>query len=45
MRPESSAVLRQADVMLGRADLMLSVGLNEDAAREAYMACFHVAQA
>ena len=31
--------------MLGRAEWMLSVGLNEGAAREAYLACFHVAQA
>ena len=46
MKPESAAFLQQqADIMLKRADLMLSVGLNEDAAREAYLACFHVAQA
>lgn len=31
--------------MLARADRMLSVGLNEDAARAACLACFHVAQA
>jgi uncharacterized protein (UPF0332 family) len=45
VRDESVAFLNQADVMLARADLMLSVGLNEDAAREAYLACFHVVQA
>ena len=33
MKSESAAFLQQADIMLGRADLMLSVGLNEDAAR------------
>jgi uncharacterized protein (UPF0332 family) len=45
MKAESAAFLDQADIMLGRADLMLSVSLNEDAAREGYLACFHVAQA
>ena len=43
MKPESSAFLDQAGVMLTRADRMLSAGLNEDAARAAYLACFHVA--
>lgn len=45
MKDESAAFLHQADVMLARADTMLSVGLNADAAREAYLACFHCAQA
>jgi uncharacterized protein (UPF0332 family) len=45
MKVESAAFLDQADVMLARAELMLSVGLNEDTAREAYLACFHAAQA
>jgi uncharacterized protein (UPF0332 family) len=45
MKIESAAFLDQADVMLTRAECMLSVGLNEDAARAAYLACFHVAQA
>ena len=45
MKVESAAFLDRADVMLARAELMLSVGLNEDAAREAYLACFHAAQA
>ncbi len=30
--------------MLGRGERMLSVGLYEDAARCAYLACFHIAQ-
>ena len=45
MKPESGAFLRQADVLLTRADTTPSAGLNEDAARTAYLACFHVAQA
>jgi uncharacterized protein (UPF0332 family) len=45
MKDESVAFLGQADVVLGRAERMLSAGLNEDAARAAYLACFHVAQA
>lgn len=45
MRDESAAFLAHAEVLLGRADVMLSVNLNEDAAREAYMASFYAAQA
>ena len=45
MKIQSAAFLDQADVMLTRAERMLSVGLNEEAARAAYLACFHVAQA
>lgn len=45
MKAESTAFLQQAEIVLGRASVMLSAGLNEDAAREAYLACFHVAQA
>jgi uncharacterized protein (UPF0332 family) len=45
MKPESARFIDQANVVLGRADVMLKVGLNEDAARAAYMAAFHVAQA
>ena len=45
MKAEAAAFLDQADIVLVRADRMLSVGLNEDAARTAYLACFHVAQA
>lgn len=35
----------QADIVIGRAERMLATGLFEDAARSAYLACFHVAQA
>ncbi len=45
MTPESATYVAQADIMLSRADRMLGAGLNEDAARAAYLACFHVAQA
>ena len=45
MKPEAAAFLHQADVLLVRASTMLSARLNEDAARAAYLACFHVAQA
>ena len=45
MKIDSAALLDQADVMLTRPERMLSVGLDEDAARAAYLACFHVAQA
>lgn len=45
MTPESTAFLDQANIMLARADRMLSAGLNEDAARAGYLACYHVAQA
>jgi uncharacterized protein (UPF0332 family) len=45
MKIESAAFLDQANVMLTRAERMLSVGLNEDAARTAYLVCFHLAQA
>jgi uncharacterized protein (UPF0332 family) len=45
MKPESARFIEHANIVLGRADIMLSVSLNEDAAREAYLACFHTAQA
>ena len=45
MKPESARFIEQAGIVLARADIMLGVGLNEDAAREAYMISFHVAQA
>jgi len=45
MKPESAAFIGQAEIMLVRADRMLSVGLNEDAAPTGYLACFHIAQA
>lgn len=52
MKPESARfiehariVLARADIVLARADIMLAAGLNEDAAREAYLTSFHVAHA
>jgi uncharacterized protein (UPF0332 family) len=45
MKPESAKFVDQANIVLARADLMLTVSLNEDAARAAYLASFHVAQA
>lgn len=45
MKPEAARFIDQARIVLARADVMLGVGLNEDAAREAYLTCFHVAQA
>ena len=44
VKPESTEFVDKAH-RFGRADRMLAVGLNEDAARTAYLACFHVAQA
>ena len=45
MKPESAKFIDQAHIVMARADLMLTVKLNEDAARAAYFASFHVAQA
>ena len=45
MKPEAAKFVDQANIVLARADLMLTVSLNEDAARAAYLASFHVAQA
>jgi uncharacterized protein (UPF0332 family) len=45
MKAESAKFIQQADIVLKRGAIMLQAGLNEDAARAAYLACFHVAQA
>jgi uncharacterized protein (UPF0332 family) len=45
MKPQSTKFIEQANILLHRADRMLEAGLNEDAARTAYLACFHIAQA
>ncbi len=45
MKPEFAKFIEQSKIVLARADVMLGVGLNEDAARAAYLACFHAAQA
>jgi uncharacterized protein (UPF0332 family) len=43
--PEASRFLAKAQVLLEHATTMLSVSLNEDAGRTAYLAGFHAAQA
>ena len=45
MKPETAQFLDNARKMLKRGRLMLEVPLYEDAARAAYLACFHAAQA
>jgi uncharacterized protein (UPF0332 family) len=45
VKAESATFLQQAQVILGRAERMLAAQLHEDAARAAYLACYHVAQA
>lgn len=45
MTPAAAAFLVQAHRLIDRAERMLVADLNEDAARTAYLACFHVAQA
>ena len=45
MKPESSQFIEQAQLLIARIDIMLTVMLHEDAARASYLACFHAAQA
>lgn len=45
MKPQTGAFLDKARELLGRAETMLGVGLNEDAGRTAYLAGLHAAQA
>lgn len=45
MTPQAIGFLAKAGKLLGDADIMLNVGLNEAAGRTAYLAGFHVAQA
>ena len=45
MTPEAGRFLQKAQKHLEHADTMLSVGLNDDAGRAAYLAGFHAAQA
>ena len=42
---ESTKFIEQAQLLIARADVMLTVSLHEDAARASYLACFHAAQA
>jgi uncharacterized protein (UPF0332 family) len=43
--PQAAPFIRHANTVLERADVMLRAGQNEDAARTAYLASFHMAQA
>ena len=45
MSPEADRFLQKAEKHLERGHVMLSVGLNDDAGRAAYLAAFHAAQA
>lgn len=45
MKPESAKYIEQANVCIARAGVMMTVRLHEDAARTAYLASFHAAQA
>ena len=45
MKPPSAKFIEQAHICITRADTMMTVDLHEDAARAAYLASFHVAQA
>ncbi|QXX75938.1 HEPN domain-containing protein [Methylovirgula sp. HY1] len=45
MKPESAKFIEQANICIARAETMMTVHLHEDAARAAYFASFHVAQA
>lgn len=45
MTPEAARFLEKAQTLLNHADIMLSVNLNNDAGRTAYLAGFHAAQA
>lgn len=45
MKPETEAYIAHARVCVGRSRLMLTVSLDQDAARAAYLVCFHAAQA
>ena len=45
MTPEAARFLQNAEKHLERGHIMLGVHLNDDAARAAYLAAFHAAQA
>jgi uncharacterized protein (UPF0332 family) len=45
VKPEAEVFLRHADDLLARATVMRDAGLPADAARGAYLACFHASQA
>jgi len=45
VKPQSAAFLEKAQALLGEAETMLKVDLNDAAGRTAYLAGFHAAQA
>jgi uncharacterized protein (UPF0332 family) len=45
VKPETAEFIAYAIKLLGDADKMLDTGLDDHAARTAYVACFHVARA
>ena len=45
MTPEAERFLAKARTLLDHADVMLSVNLNDEVGRTAYLAGFHAAQA
>jgi uncharacterized protein (UPF0332 family) len=45
VKPESALFLEKSRDLLGRADTMMGAGLTDDAARTAYLAGLHAAQA
>jgi uncharacterized protein (UPF0332 family) len=45
VKPETAEFIAYAIKLLGDADKMLDTGLDDHAARTAYLACFHVARA
>ena len=45
MTPETAQFLAKARKLLGQAEVMLKIGLNDAAGRTAYLAGFHAAQA
>ncbi len=45
MKPETAEFIAYAIKLLGDADKMLDTGLDDHAARTAYLACFHMARA
>jgi len=45
LTPEAAAFFEKANRLLGHADTMVGVGLNDEVGRTAYLAAFHAAQA
>ena len=45
MKRETAKLIEQAQICIARGEIMLTVDLNEDAGRAAYLACLHAAEA